>query len=248
MSFNFGGGSSRGRESGVTQVIVPEPSPEEKELRRLNLDLARRQIAQLEKIEAEEAARAGSPLGQMQTELETVATRKLLDRLTGRAPVLSPEEQARLDTIFGTAQRRGEESLTKYAREIASTRGLRVSDSPIGNEALRQQRELTEGLGAARAGAELDLGQAETGANEAVAQFQAALRTQAFQNRLALAGFQPPGFGLQQQMFSERFAGAPRSFSGRSRNTWSQWQAGLSGQDVGSGLQGVGAAYTAFAT
>jgi signal peptidase I len=49
---------------------------------------------------------------------------------------------------------------------------MRVSDSPIGNELLRQKGLLTENLGAARSQAELNYGQAQQGFDESVRQFE----------------------------------------------------------------------------
>ena len=65
---------------------------------------------------------------------------------------------------------------------------MRVTDSPIGGELLRQGRELAASLAASKAGAELNVGQAQEVFAEGVRQFQANLRQQAFQNRLALTG------------------------------------------------------------
>ena len=96
---------------------------------------------------------------------------------------------------------------------------------------------------AQRAGASLDLGQSEALFNQSVAQVQNQLRQQALMNRLAMSTAAPAAFGLQQQLFGQRLAAAPRSnvFSGVGQG--SQFGYGLSGSDVagyGAGLGGRG--------
>lgn len=209
MSSLFGGG----KQKTTTTIQLPGPSAAEQELSQLNLQLAKRQIASLESAEAGEAAFAASPLGLAQRRLEEKATENLLARLEGRAPVLSPEAQARIGTVFGEAERRGQADLLRFGEEIAGARGLSISDSPIGNELLRQRADLSRGLGAARAQSELDVGQTEALFSQSIADFQNRLRQQAFLNRLALAGAQPASFALQQNLFGQRMAAAPRTFS-----------------------------------
>lgn len=85
----------------------------------------------------------------------------------GREPT-DEELQASIEPIFALAARRGGEDIQTRAIELAGRSGLNLSDSPVANVALRQQRELTEGLQAKRA--ETVLG----------------LRQQAVTNRLAL--------------------------------------------------------------
>ena len=247
MSLNFGGSERRDRSSGTgtstTNIQLPEPDPQEARLREINLRLAQIQAGEyLRSLEEDEAFRQ-SPLFATQRAIEEKASANILARLTGEAPVLSPEEQARLDEIYGNTQREGEESLRRYAEEIAGARGLAVSDSPIGNEALRQHQEFIQNLGAQKAGSAFDLGNAATNFASEQQKFAAQLRQAAYMNRLSFASQQPSSFGFQGGLFGERLAGAPRSFSGSQSGTGSstgfQWGAGVSGQDV-AGYAGAG--------
>lgn len=248
MSLNFGSTSRRETSGGTQTIALPPASPEETELRQLNLQLGKEQLASLQRTQAEQTAYATSPLGMMQKQLEEKATANLLARITGQAPVLSPEEQARLDTIYGTAQSRGEADLMRFGQDIAAQRGMTVADSPIGAELLRQRRMFGEGLAAQRAESALNLGQAEAGFNQSLAQFQSNLRQQALANRLAMAGMSPASFQLGSQLFQQRLAGAPRTSNMFGNVRGSEAGGGISGKDVagygslfgGGGLWGAG--------
>lgn len=168
---------------------------------------------------AQQTAFETSPVGQQQKQLEALATQNLLDRLTGKAPVLAPEAQQRIDTAFGATQAQGESDLLRFAEQLAGQRGLRLSDSPIGAEALRQRTIFGQQLAGQKAASELDVGQTEANFDQAIRAFQANLAQQAFMNRLSLAGSTPASFGLQSQLFGERLAGASKSFRGKQFGT-----------------------------
>lgn len=144
----------------------------------LQVDLFSRTIAGLAPTPEEEEVRA-------------LSSKRALAILKGEAPQLSTAQRASLETLYGTASRRGTEELTRYGEEIAAARGMRLTDTPIGSEILREKSRLEEGLGAARASAELDYGQRQQAFDESVRQFQAGLSSAAFQNRLALLGTSP---------------------------------------------------------
>lgn len=239
MSINFGGGSSRS--SGTQTVAFPAPGPQEAALRDLNLQLARIQAGEyLRGLQRQQEFEA-SPTYGMQQDIEKRATQNILARLSGTAPVLSPEEQKRLDEIYGNTQRRGEQDLNRYSQEIAGARGLSVSDSPIGNEALRQQQEFTSNLGAQKAASAFDLGNAGTAFNQAQQAFANQLRQQAYMNRLAFSSQSPASFGFGQSLFGERLAGASRSFNG-SGSTFN-YGGGANSQQLGAaglGASGLG--------
>ena len=217
MSFQFGSSQQKG--GGTQTLALPAPSAAETELQKLNLEFAKRQMAEQDRLLAERQTFEASPLFTLQKQIEEKATQNILNRLTGAAPILSPEEQARLDTIFRTATQRGESDLLKFGGEIAAQRGMTIADSPIGAELLKQRRLFGEGMESQRAGASLDLGQAESLFNQQVAQFQNTLQQQAFMNRLALSGQAPPAFGLAQNLFGQRLAAAPRSMTTFGRGT-----------------------------
>lgn len=141
---------------------------------------------------------AGTPTADEQT-IRDLSNKKAIALLTGQAPQISPEQQANLDRIYGTASEHGTAELTRFAQDLATSRGMRPGDSPISDEALRQERMLQENLGSAKATATLNYGQAQQAFDETVRQFQEGLRVQSYQNRLALLGRSP---SPQQPMFS----------------------------------------------
>lgn len=229
--FNFG--SSSKKERGTQSVQLPAASPAEEELRKLNLQLAQRQVKMLDEEDVRLKADETDPQRLREKEIQEIASQRTLARLKGEEPVLAPAEQQMLDTIYGTATRQGDEDLLGFGRQMAASRGLNLTDSPIGNELVRQRARFGETLGAEKARSSLDLGSAAADFNARLSEFQEGLRQRAFQNRLALAGFQAPGFGLQQSLFGERLAQAPRSFTGNMSGT--QLGAGVNTGDYFSG-------------
>lgn len=211
MSFNFGGGKSKG--STTTTVALPGKSKNEERMEELTLQ-------QMERAAKEQADFDASPLSAMQKQIEAKATENILARLEGRSPVLSPEESARLEKIFGTARSRGTEELTRFGRDTAAARGMTIGDAPVNDAVLQEKRKLEEGLGASQAQAELNLGDAEEIFNERLVAFQNNLQQQAFQNRMMMAG-QANTFG--NSMFSQRFNAAPKTTSGRKSGSNYSW-------------------------
>lgn len=148
------------------------------------LPVQERQVALLE------AALTETPT---QTKIREASEARALAFLEGRTPPLSAGQTERLDTLFGTQREEGQEEIRRFAEELAGQRGLNLSDTPIGGEALRATERLERGLRGARAAAEIDITQAETLFSEQTRQFQAGLSQQAFMNRLALTGAAPGG-------------------------------------------------------
>lgn len=122
-----------------------------------------------------------------QQEIQRLGDERALASLRGEPIPLSPQQTAQLDTIFNEQRRTGQQGIRQFAEEMAAGRGLRLSDTPIGDVALREAQNLESSLGAQRASAELGLQQSQQGFTEGVRQFQTGLQQQAFQNRLALA-------------------------------------------------------------
>ena len=243
MSINFGGSSATKRERGTTsqQVTLPGPTAEQQELNKLQLELAQLQKGEIEGAAKDRAAFEASPLAETQRQIEEKASANVLARLTGQAPVLSPEQEAYLQTIFGTALKRGEADLMRFGENAAASRGMNVTDSPIGGDLLRQRREFGEGLESSRAKSALDLGSAGAEFSSNLAGFREQLRQQAFQNRLALGGL-TPGFTPFAQMQSAERRSAPQMF-GQNRGTTllDQFGWGASyGGGSGGGKLGVG--------
>lgn len=243
MSWNFGSSDSKQAGGGTTIVQMPAASADEQEIRRLNLEIAKRQISAFDKAAAEQEADAGSPLRGKQQELELLATEQLLRRLRGESPVLTPEAQQRIATVYDARREEGMRDINRTFLEDAMARGMNVTDSPIANAKGLALGDFSRGLQAARASSELDVGSTEANFQQATQQFQNALRQQAFQNRLSLAGMTPASFGLQSNLFGERLAAAPRSQSTFGNLSGSTMGYGF---DLGSVLGGAGGAMRGY--
>jgi hypothetical protein len=235
VSINVGGGSKRDK----VNVNLPQQAPGSgnAELDALNLEIARLSADEYKKAAADRAAYDASPLSATHKAIEEKAAANLLARLTGQAPVLSPEEQARVDTVFGTTQARGEEDLMRFARDLADARGMSTADSPIHDVSLQERRKFGEGMASSKAAAELDLGNTNAIFNQGLMEFQERLRQQAYMNRLALSQIQPGSQAFGNQLFGQRLGAAKRT----GHSNWSTWGAGLSGSDAGGMMQGLGA-------
>ena len=101
---------------------------------------------------------------------------------------ISPETRELVGKEFEGARTRGEEDIRRFATELAGQRGLRVSDTPIGGEALRAQERLTSGLRSAEATALLSLADKQRLFGQALREFRENLKQQAFLNRSSIAG------------------------------------------------------------
>lgn len=127
------------------------------------------------------------------SETERLATENTQKYLRGET-LLTGQDLSRLDTIFGRVREQGIQDITRFGEEQAAARGLRVTDTPIGSTAQEQISDLTQGLGANRAAAELGIEQQRFSSAEAVRQFQTNLRAAATSNRAAIAAGFIPGF------------------------------------------------------
>jgi len=212
------------------------------------------QQAELYKSEFERAKK----LGPVQDELLNLQLEQL--RTGGAA---TPEQKARIASATDAAITAGtadidigtQRGIGLIADELANSRGLRLSDSPIGSEAallaregLAQKGSLTKNLRAAQASSELNyplavqnltsginLNQQNT--NNAVSNFQQQVRQQAYQNRLALTG-QTSSTGLGLSSVNGVGLGALNALSSNRMANSSQTQTTSGGG--GMGLSGVG--------
>jgi hypothetical protein len=141
----------------------------------------------LQKQISEAALKALTPTPE-QEEIDRLSNARTLAILRGEPPPVSEAQKANLDTLYGAARTTGEEDIRRFGEEMAASRGLRLTDAPIGAEVLRQQRDLATNLRGARASSELNLGLSQQNFDESVRQFQAGLQQAAQQNRLALLG------------------------------------------------------------
>ena len=153
--------------------------------------LARKAIGLQEQLTGEAIkALEGTP---EEKEIRRLSNERALAVLRGEAPPLSAAQREQIGTVFGEAEREGQQALTRYGEELAASRGFRPGDSPIADVLLRSRTDLSKSLAGAKAGAELNLGQSQQVFNESVRQFQEGLKQAAYQNRLALLGRVQPG-------------------------------------------------------
>jgi hypothetical protein len=168
-----------------------------------------------------------------QREITRLSDERALASLRGEPIPLSAEQQGQLDTIYNQAGETGARDLRQFAEEMAASRGMSLSDSPIGDVALREAQNLFAGLQASKAQASLDLGQSQQAFGEGVRQFQSGLQQQALQNRLALAA----GASSQPSLGAVNASGLIGSFQGSlasmAQNRSSQAQYGLGVAQMG---------------
>lgn len=271
--FGGGGSGGGGTQTSTTVVNVPDKTEQEKSLDEINLRTAQRQEIQnlqeqahlnpkvalaylnaptpgsaLSGLERFDSPELRDSLNNAQSQIDTQNTfndtiqRQLTARLTGKA-FLTPAEQSALDTLYGQSKTAGEEALTQYGQEVAAQRGLRTSDSPIGNEMVRERGRLELGLQAAKATSSLDLANSQKTFEEGIRQFQEGLRQQAFNNRLALSTAAPLSFNLANALASQRFQGISQ---GSTSNTSNQLGFGQVASGIGGGLTGLGLGLSAL--
>lgn len=125
---------------------------------------------------------------QIEKEIKTLSDQRALAILKGEAPPLSPQQEGFIEETFKSADTEARTGLRSFAEELAATRGLKLTDTPIGDTVLRESARLSGGLAGAKATAKLDVSQTRQAFEEGVRQFQENLRQQAFLNRLALTG------------------------------------------------------------
>ena len=167
---------------------LTEVFPAQKELLKAQTDAALQQV---------QLFKSAIPLLEptdTQKEIQRLSDEKALAVLQGKAPQLSPEQQANVDQIYASAEAEGQRGLRRFSEELASSRGLSLTDTPVADVAVREARNLSQGLAGAKAAATLNVGQAQQQFDESVRQFQETLKQQAYQNRLSLIG-RTPGSG-----------------------------------------------------
>ena len=112
-------------------------------------------------------------------------TKVLREQLLGQP---SEETKKRVGEVYDAARISGEEDINRVMREIAGSRGMNTSDSPVAAEAGRAVSRLTTGLRSAEATSLLNVGQAQKEFALQLRDFQENLRQQSFLNRTALSG------------------------------------------------------------
>lgn len=171
---------------------------------RRGLDIQERALLRQEKGEEEAAARGArleGLLGEIAPtetgkEIQRLSEQRTLAQLRGEAPSISPQEEQFIEEQFSAAATEAKGAVRQFAEELAASRGLRLTDSPIGGEALRVGGDIATRLAGAKAQSKLQAGEAQRLFQEQISQFQSQLRQQAFQNRLTLLGRQAPTSAL----------------------------------------------------
>ncbi len=154
---------------------LAEVFPEQKELLALQISSTTALLSQLEE----------TPL---QTQIRETAEANTLAFLKGEAPPISEGRAALIEQQFGAAEEQVSTDLERFAGELAASRGLQVTDSPILAEILRQKQQASTALRGAEAQAKLGGGFAEEQAGFAIQQFQENLRLAAAENRALITG------------------------------------------------------------
>ena len=118
----------------------------------------------------------------------------------------SPAQLQQIQTMFANPTQQAQTALQLAATNAAASRGMSISDSPIGSEYLRQQQLLLGNIAGQQANAGLQYGQQALQNNQQQANFGQNLAQAAQQNRMQLA----QGAGnLNANLFGQAQAAAP---------------------------------------
>src|SRR6266566_3081043 len=137
-----GGGTSQGRGTTIQQTTPTSPESQE---------LIKMQLAAAKQAAADDAAYRGSPDYALDQQMSRASKQNILDRVTGKAPVISPEAQAQIDAAYGHTQASGLRDINRTMQEDANARGLSATDSPVANAKGLALGEFESGLGSAKA-------------------------------------------------------------------------------------------------
>lgn len=119
-----------------------------------------------------------------QQQLADLGTKANELTMLGLAGYLSPEQEVALQRSQAYSRRTGMDDLNEQARNIAGSRGLRVGDSPVARDLLREQQRLGLGLDAQYSTNYLNQLNNNRNFASGVAQFQSGLQQQGLMNRL----------------------------------------------------------------
>jgi len=164
---------------------------------------------------------------------------KFYEQLLGNG--LTDEDRSNIDTIYNEQIRRGSGDILNFANQQAAQRGMTLTDSPIGKEALRAGTDLELGLRSAQAGAYLNKGQANQLFGQELRNFQEQLKQQAFANRAGISEqFLQSGLGLGRTRFQS--AGQSTISSGGGSGGLTNALIGAGGSMAGGYLGGLATA------
>src|SRR5574341_2122759 len=167
-------------------------------------------------------------------DMENAALKRIQQRReTGQ--FLTPQEtdfiNKSLDKSFEYARTTGMQDLEKFADTLAGGRGLRMSDTPVAAEALREGRNFQLGLGSERAKmgmqATMDFAKTQEAFDQGFQQFLTQMRMGRWQTR-------------QQALFGGGLSGASQvGFHSQSKNIFSPSTMSNIGQTIGVANQFV---------
>ena len=227
----------------TTTFSFPGASAEESRARRIQEGLLAAQLAgqkysAIDPTSGNIIQRAPTAEEAQSDKLNAILNERITAQMEGRMPQIPEETRQLVQTAFRESQRVGAEDITRQMKELAGARGLLPTDSPLFQEGLRAQTDLTGRLRGQEAGAMLNAGQAQNMFSEQARQFQEELRNRTNQN-MALMGGQ---FGQTAQGLAG-LRGRPTSMTGPGQfgqSAFQQFAPTL--QALGSMASGVGRA------
>jgi hypothetical protein len=180
-----------------------------------------------------------TPEEQQKKDFESLLGTQSQTTLTSGGLNLSPEVLAMVQQIYDQQQNTAQQQIQRTATAAAGTRGLNITDTPIGDPYLRATGESASAIRAAQAQAMLQLRESELARAGGNVQYLDALKQQrSFSNPLAFANF---AGGLGANLYGSRIGGR-------------RVLEGASSSDTGtvpgimSLMKGVGAAGAGFMT
>ena len=220
----FGGQSSQTQQK--TSIAPQDPTAQS--LEALNLKAA-------QQADADQTAYRASPQYALDQQISQQAKQNVADRLSGNAPVLTDAQQKQLDTAYNATNVEGLRDINTTFANDAASRGLSVTDSPVGNAKGLAVGEFARGMASNKANAALNLGQTGAIFNQGLASYQDTLRMNAATNRMStLTGYTNPAlqYGLGQQYGNRNMSGLGSGFQ---YGTSASGGTGTSGSNI-SGL------------
>ena len=177
-----------GKTKSTTTVVIPPPTQAEKNQQKLSELTQAQQLHDLGfdiTRDTEGNITGMTPRVLSAEEQQNKDQQKALEdwafkRVTGAGP--SAEETALVNDIYGSSEAMGNRNINQFIRELAGSRGLNATDSPILNAAARGTSDLATALGGARSASLLDIGQRQQNFAESLREFQQGIRQQQFMN------------------------------------------------------------------
>lgn len=183
--------------------------------------------------------RALTPEEQQKKDFESLLGTQSQNTLTSGGLNLSPEVLAMVNQIYDQQQNLAQQQIQRTATAAAGTRGLNITDTPIGDPYLRATGESASAIRAAQAQSMLGLREAELArAGGQVSYLDALKQQRSFANPMAFANF---AGGLGANLYGSRMGGR-RVLSGEYSSDKGTIPGimGLAGS-IGGGIAGLGA-------